>query len=1094
MNNRSIIFLFMNLVLAGALVSCTGKSESTEGVSVDGDVGGNVGGDVELVGVGSVKGGKDVVAADEKISFNQHIQPILSANCYHCHGPDSGTRFPEDEPYRLDREEDALAVRANGKANIIKGDPDGSYLIQLMESKNPDEVMPLHPTRSPHGKVMDPADIALVRRWVKEGAVFEKHWAYIQPKKVELPEVEQTDWVRKPVDHFILAKLEEKGLKPNGDETRARLLRRLTFDLTGLPPSAAETEGFVNDKRDLDVVYEEKVNALLATEAYAEHFSRHWLDVARYGDTHGIHNDNYRSIWPYRDWVINAFRSNMRFDEFTKIQIAGDMMPDATVQHKVATGFHRCMPTTGEGGSIDDEVNASYAQERVNTTFATWLGITAGCAACHDHKFDAITTKENYEFSAFFRNTTMRAMDGNSATHAPIVRMPLAPEEVREIDTQMASNTKKKSELKVTDNESYINWLSAERERLAKVYETHYTKPSGLVVNLPLSKRPKGAGYHAFKAVKRLRWTRGKTGTAPYFKNGSYIDLGQAVDFNSESSFSVGAWFRTPSDTAVGSLISKMHTKEGNRGFDISTDSGKVTVQLVHSGSANALKVTSVSALAANTWNHVMLTYDGSSKARGLKLYFNGKQEDYSVMQDSLDGSIETSAPLLLGSRYQGGHFKDGKLQNFKVYDRVLLDGEVVTAAEAGDAEAEAYVRLGESKLVDQLREAYFDKIHPEAVKFNRLNAELATRRKGPTSLIMEEKRDTKPTARVLVRGDYSQPGEEVLSPGVPAAFPPMTDDMPRNRLGLAKWLVAENNPLPARVTVNRYWYYIFGSGIVDSNSDFGVMGSRPTHPGLLDWLAVDFVESGWDLHHLLKQMVMSSTYRQSATITEEKLREDPLNKYYARGPRYRLEAEQIRDMALKSSGLLNSKVGGPSVKPYMPDNVWEAVAMKSSNTRHYRRDSGDSLYRRSIYTFIKRTAVHPAMELLNAPTREESCVKRDLTNTPLQAFVIMNDPQFVESSRQLAVLALQNAESDKDRINYMSMRLISREMDERELGLVKGTLSKLMVRFKDKPEEAERFNKVGQSVAPSDIDPVELASWSIVANQLLNLDETLNK
>ncbi|MFT5904751.1 MAG: hypothetical protein ACI9E1_000337 [Cryomorphaceae bacterium] len=1086
MNRKFILLSSFSLTFIPSVISCSekGLSDSSEAPT-----------NVEkgtLVVVDHTS--KDLVSAETPISFNQHIQPILSSNCYHCHGPDSGTRLPEDEPYRLDKEKEALAIRGNGKANIIKGDPDNSYLVQLMESKDPEMVMPLHPTRSPHGKIMDPADIALVRRWVKEGAVFEDHWAYIAPEKAEFPDVQQSDWVRKPIDHFILAKLEEKGLKPNSDEAKTRLLRRLTFDLTGLPPTAEEILSFTSDKRDFEKVYEEKVEALLNTDAYAEHFGRHWLDVARYGDTHGIHNDNYRSIWPYRDWVINAFRSNMKFDEFTKVQIAGDMMPDSTVEQKVATGFHRCMPTTGEGGSIVEEVNASYAQERVNTTFATWLGVTAGCAACHDHKFDAITTKENYEFSAFFRNTTMKAMDGNNANHAPIIKIPVNPEKIKEIEAAIAVNNAKKAGLEKSEQPQFDAWFAKERAKSAKL-----TNPSlpdfnseGLLVSLPLNNQSKGTGHAAFSTSGRLRWTAGATGKAVHFTRGSYINLGQVVDFDTQQAFSVGAWINSPAK-ATGGVISKLHSKEANRGFDLYAADGKIAVHMSHKWPENAIKVTTVAALPDNKWNHVMFTYDGSSKASGIKIYFNGKFQPQLAEKDTLKGTIKTSAPFLLGSRHQGGHFKDGKLQNLKIYNRALSPKEMVTAATAGSAADATFIDLKNPTIIKQMREHYFAKLEPKSNEINKAIAKLAAGKTGPSTLIMQEKADTKPIAHVLIRGDYTQPGAEV-SPGVPAAFPPMTKDMPKNRLGLAKWLVASNNPLPARVTVNRYWYYIFGSGIVETNSDFGVMGARPTHPELLDWLAVDFVESGWDFHHLLKQMVMSSTYRQRATISKEKLAKDPLNIYYARAPRYRLDAEQIRDLALKSSGLLHPKIGGPSVKPYMPQGVWEAVAMKGSNTRHYKQDKGDSLYRRSLYTFIKRTAVHPTMELLNAPTREEACVKRDLTNTPLQAFVIMNDPQFVESSRQLATLALQNATTLEDRINYISVRLISRKMDDREIEMVKATLAKIQARFKAKPAEAKEFISVGQSTAPAELDPTELASWSIIANQLLNLDETLNK
>ncbi len=616
MNRKFILLFSFNLALVASVTSCSkkGLSESSA-VPTDVEQGAHAASD---------QSSKEMVSADTPISFNQHIQPILSANCYHCHGPDKGTRLPEDEPYRLDKEKEALALRENGKANIIKGDPDNSYLIELMESKDPDMVMPIHPSKNPHGSIMDPADIALVRRWVKEGAVFEDHWAYIAPKKAELPEVKQSDWVRKPIDHFILAKLEEKGLKPNSDEAKTRLLRRLTFDLTGLPPTAEEIQSFTSDKRDFEKVYEEKVNTLLDTDAYAEHFGRHWLDVARYGDTHGIHNDNYRSIWPYRDWVINAFRSNMKFDEFTKVQIAGDMMPNATVQQKVATGFHRCMPTTGEGGSIVEEVTASYAQERVNTTFATWLGVTAGCAACHDHKFDAISTKENYEFSAFFRNTTMKAMDGNNANHAPSIKIPTGPEKTKEIDAAIAVNNAKKAGLEKSEQPQFKAWLAKESEKSAKLLKK--PRPNlnseGLLVSLPLNNQSKGTGHAAFTTSGRLRWAAGATGKAVHFTRGSYLNLGQVVDFDTQQAFSIGAWINSPPKITAG-VISKLHTKEDYRGYDLYTEDGKIAVHMSHKWPENAIKVTTVAALECAEIVKILLKKDSALRNRLLIIDLN---------------------------------------------------------------------------------------------------------------------------------------------------------------------------------------------------------------------------------------------------------------------------------------------------------------------------------------------------------------------------------------------------------------------------------------------------------------------------------------
>jgi hypothetical protein len=1042
---------------------------------------------------------KKVTKLPTKISFNEHIQPILSASCYHCHGPDSGTRYPEDEPLRLDQEEGVFTARNSGKPVIIKGDPDNSFLLQLMESTDAELVMPPHPSKSPHGKIMDPSEIAMVRQWIKEGAEFEAHWAYIAPEKEPLPTIQSKDWARNPIDHFIASKFEEAGLKPNGDQDKARLLRRLSFDLTGLPPTAEEAKSFLNDKRDFETVYQEKVDQLLKTDAYAEQFSRHWLDVARYADTHGIHIDNYRSIWPYRDWVINAFRSNMPFDQFTREQIAGDMMPNATTEQKIASGFHRCLPTTGEGGAIAEEYDAIYAQDRVDTTSSAWLGLTAGCAACHDHKFDAISTKENYQLTAFFRNTPMTALDRNSATHPPNLLITADGDKDRyaSIDSDIKAAEEAFKKYKTEQESQFQTWLKSDkRTDNAKIAE------DALVIKLPLTSKSKGLTDTAGKthtSKKPLQWVSSPEGQAVLFDNQNNINLGNLGDFENDQYFSFGAWVKNPAGKAA-SIISKMDTADSSRGYDafINAD-GKVAVHLIHSLPDNHVTVTTKKALPANEWNHIFITYRGSKKVWAVKVYINGERQDLSRNSNTLTETIKTKAPLLLGSRHDGDYFDKGQLHSLQIFNKQLTPEEVIALSINGRINKHKKAAKFPAKLVDQARNYYFnyeDKVakalHDKLIAVK--NEKSAIEKRGTFTLVMKEKADTKPTAHILIRGQYAVKDEEVLSPGVPAALPPMTDDMPRNRLGLGMWLTDPKNPLPARVTVNRYWYYLFGNGIVESTNDFGVMGARPTHPKLLDWLATDFVENGWDFHHLLKTIVTSSTYRQAATITDEKLEEDPLNKLLSRGPRYRLDAEQIRDLALSSSELLNTKVGGPSVKPYQPTDIWESVAMAQSNTKNYKQDTGEKLYRRSLYTFWKRTAPHPSMEILNAPSREVSCVRRELTNTPLQAFVVMNDPQFVESSRQLAALALLHSKEKTTILQFIAARLLNRELTSTEVKIVTETLDFSYAKFKADPAKATALIAVGESKAPAELDPAQLAAWTLIANQILNMDETLNK
>ncbi|WP_018970487.1 DUF1553 domain-containing protein [Rubritalea marina] len=1046
---------------------------------------------------------KKVEPLPELVSFNEHIQPILSANCYHCHGPDGGSRMPEGEPLRVDKADDVFSPRANGKPVVVKGDPDASYMLQLMETDDVNKVMPPDPSKSPHGKIMDQRDIQLVRKWIEQGAEFEDHWAYIAPKKNELPEVEKSDWPRNPLDNYVLAKMEAAGVEPNPEQSNARLLRRLYFDLTGLPPAADELKKILADTRDFDVVYAETVDKLLNSQEYAENFARHWLDVARYADTHGIHIDNYRSIWPYRDWVLEAFKNNMPFDQFTREQISGDMMVKASNAQKVATGFLRCLPTTGEGGSIAEEVRAMNMQDMTDTVAATWLGLTTGCASCHDHKFDAISTKENYQLTAFFNNTPMSPLDGNNEKHPPYVFLPKKGEEAS-FDALVAKINKLTHESRVHQQQNHGNfakWLTTgAKDDMVQSSEKLRT------LRIPLNGEANGLKVEGAEVAatpkQPIQWVDGPGGQAAKFENNNIIDLGQVGEYEYNQPFGFSFWIKIPETNSAG-VISKMDAKNKYRGYDIYVEGQGLAMHVVDEWPTRALKVSCTKKLPIDTWTHVTVTYDGSATPHGVKMFINGQSERVSATQNTLkDGkeakSIKTDAPFIVGSRYGANYFNGGAIQNIEFFNKPLSDGDAFAVYFGQKLENSKKDFQMDDKEKGLARVYYFESVDPKSSEMhtdlvNSKQEKLAYEARGHYSLVMQEKTNSKPTAQVLIRGQYNVKDDEILSAGTPAALPPMTEDMPKNRLGLGMWLTDPANPLPARVTVNRYWSYIFGKGIVESVGDFGVMGSRPSHPKLLDWLAVDFVESGWDMHQLMRNIVTSSTYRQSAVLTADKMVSDPDNKLYSRGPRYRLDAEQIRDLALSASGLLNNEFGGPSVKPYQPEKIWESVAMPTSNTRFYKRDSGDKVYRRSMYTFLKRTAPHPAMDILNAPMREVSCVQRELTNTPLQAFVVMNDPQFIEASRQLADDAIQNSDALQDRANWISKRLLSRELTGEEIKIIDATYQKALKQFEASPEQAEKLVAIGDSKATTTEQP-ELASWTLVASQILNMDETLNK
>lgn len=1098
---RLPLFQVSILALLGAVTSC--RPNESAGIVPDGEVSQEIIESPTKIAESPKKAEPvELVSIDGPVSFNRDIQPILSEYCYHCHGPDSGSREPKSSPLRLDQEKGAFALRENGKPVIIKGNSRDSYLMQLVRSSDRNLVMPPDPSTSPHGKIMKPSDIELLHRWIEEGAVYEDHWAYIAPKKNPLPKILNEDWARNEIDYFVAAKHAEVGLKPNEQEARNRLIRRLYLDLTGLPPSAKELDKILNDQRDFETVYLETVNQLMETDGYAEHWARHWLDVARYGDTHGIHLDNYRSIWPYRDWVISAFKKNMPFDQFTREQIAGDMMPDPSIDQVVATGFNRCNATTGEGGAIPEEYQAIYAQDRADTVASAWLGLTFGCAACHDHKFDAISQKENYQLTAFFRNTSMTGLDGNQANHPPFLRVtpPDERERLRQVESEIAEHQKQLTDYRNAHEDQYLNWVVS--DQLPSGTPDHHK------LSLPLHDAVSGltdTQDQSYQSTKPLKWVNGPLGfdSAAHFSGENVIDLGQIGDFENNQPFSFGLWLKAP-QSARGAAYAKMKSDNVFRGYDLYLVNGKLSVHIINTFPGDSIKVSTQANYPDNQWMHVVVTYDGKGKAAGTKIHINGKSVPLDVQNDSLKGSIKTDATLKLGTRTGDLPAENITLHDFKMFDTSLTAEEVKSIfVNAGLPRAQTLAREnpGEAKTtyskLTHLKDYYFTTVNTTALNLYQKIENLEQEKsqilaRGTDTLVMDDRKDAEPHAHILIRGSYADKGERV-TPDTPASLPPM-GDLPRNRLGLAEWLTKPENPLPARVTVNRYWYYLFGRGISETNGDFGVMGARPSHPALLDWLAADFVEHDWDLHHLLRTIVTSATYRQSGKVGADKLEKDPLNLYLSRGPRYRMDGEQIRDLALKASGLLHPKVGGPPVKPYQPEGVWSSIAMTVSNTRSYKADSGDKLYRRSLYTFWKRMAPHPAMEIFNAPSREISCVQRDRTNTPLQAFVLLNDPQFVEASRHLAEKALKQADTDKSRIDYIAKSLVARPMTSQEHETILTSLAEIRARIALNPDEAAKLTQVGESKPDASVNQSDLAAWTLVANLILNMDETITK
>lgn len=1062
------------------------------------------------------------------VAFNRDIRPILSDNCFACHGPDSANRKAS---LRLDKHEDLIASRKGG-APVVPGKPDASQLWKRIITTDEEDLMP--PPES-HKKLSD-AEKQLFKKWIEQGAEWEPHWSLVAPQKPAPPKPADASWIRNPIDQFILAALTEQNLTPAPQADRRTLIRRVSFDLIGLPPTAQEVEDFVADKAP--DAYEKIVDRLLARSEYGEHRARYWLDAARYGDTHGIHIDNYREMWPYRDWVISAFNRNEPFNQFTLEQIAGDLLSNPTLEQRIATGFHRCNITTNEGGVIPDEAQSWYDKDRVETTGAVWLGLTLGCGACHDHKFDSFTQKEFYQMAAFFRNTLQKPLDGNIADTPPIVTVPSAQDRPRwdELSKQQSQLVARRNDRRKEAMKDFNLWVIGQEPR--KLTEPIDPKDEELSIGLdegkgrtlhaklrgkPLAieldddepqqpadakEKPAAGAPGEMNDLSYLRWGRGsgkdKSDMALHFEDKGGVEIAGAGDFEADQPFSVGGWVLPP--RAEGSFVvaAKLETGKAAKpqGWVLELAGRILTFRIIGSGRGETLniRVNRAMELKPGQWSHIFATYDGKRGADGLALYVNGKVL-YSQTDDQklIKGSIRNTGNLRLGSDGKRG-LAGGAMQDFRIYKRDLVEEEIAVLAKWNDLSdklAKPELKIGDSER-DRLASLYLTRLDDP---YRKLVQDLAKiedgqreiRRRSPVTHVMQEIPDSKPTAHILNRGQYDQPREEV-SADTPKALPPIPAGAPHNRLGLAKWLIDDSNPLTARVTVNRYWQEIFGTGLVKTSEDFGIMGQNPSHPELLDWLAVEFRDSGWDVKKFLRMLVTSATYRQSALATPDKLQADPNNRLLSRGPRFRMDAEALRDFALASSGLLVKKIGGPSVKPYQPEGVWEAVAMNSSNTKSYTPDTGEGLYRRSMYTFWKRSAPPASMDIFNAPTRENCIVRRERTNTPLQALATMNDPQWIEAARHLAQQALKAGQDDNARLDFVTLRVLARPYDPAERQIALATLKELTDHYRSQADAAAKLIRTGESKPDESLPIDESAAWTMLVNQVMNLDEALCK
>ena len=1013
-------------------------------------------------------------AAGKKPDFNRDIRPILAEHCFACHGPDEKKREAE---LRLDTRA-GLFSESNDIFPVVPGRPDQSEIILRVTSADRDEVMP--PPKAK--KELKPEQIALLREWVAQGADFQQHWAFIAPEKPAVP-LSDPKKIRNPIDAFIQAGLAPQGLRAAAEADRETLIRRVSFALTGLPPSIQEIAEYLADEQP--DAFEKVVDRYLASPHYGEQMARHWLDVARYGDTHGMHLDNERSMWPYRDWVVRAFNRNLSFDQFTIEQLAGDLLPNPTEDQLIATGFNRCNVTTGEGGSIDAEWLFRYAVDRTATTAEAWMGLTAGCAVCHDHKFDPISQKEFYALYAFFYSAADPALDGNTLLTAPTVQI-VSAEQRAKLDELGAK-------------------IGAAEKTLREQIETiAYVDPAGIQPRPPA------------EAVENI-----------------WIDDDIPAGAKIIGSPGEPTQWVTASDAPVFS---------GRRALR-RTD--KALAQDVCEPLAPPVEIPREGRIFA----HVYLEAADLPKAIMVQLHKDGWKHraiwgDYDAINAGTPGTTERVhfGPLPESGQWvrleaeaarlglaPGDRITGIALTQFGgtvTWDKIGVTGRedpvadprrslaAWLAANQGKPAKELPAEIrdllkkpAKDRTPDQekkLREHYLGAICRETQpKLAAINTELAARKKErddlnaslPASFIMKDLPQPR-QAHVMIRGQYDRPGEPVAR-AVPAIFPalaPAAAPVP-NRLDLAKWLVRADHPLTARVAVNRLWQQFFGTGLVKSAGDFGAQSEAPSHPELLDWLAVTFRESGWDVKALVRLLVTSVTFRQATHAAPESWQRDPANRLLARGPRLRLDAEEIRDNALFTSGLINLQIGGKGVKPYQPPNIWEPVGFVGSNTAAYKQDHGAALYRRSLYTFLKRTAPPPFMANFDGPSREQACTRRERSNTPLQALQLMNDVQHFEAARALAErMMLEGGATSEQRIAFAYRAVLARRASAEELAVVQNAFTRHLAKFTAQPDTAEKAVKNGESAPKPGLPAPELAAWTMIANLLLNLDETITR
>jgi hypothetical protein len=1060
-------------------------------------------------------------ALPDRVDFNRHIKPLLSDRCYKCHGPDAKER---KAGLRLDTPEGAyaLAAAAGRKARrVIKpGSARRSEFAHRILSEAPDYMMP--PPES--NLALNAEEKALLLRWIEQGAEYQPHWAFVAPRAAPLPRVKDQNWPRQPIDYFILAELEARGLTPAPEAARETWLRRATLDLTGLPPSVREIDEFLVDTRP--DAYERVVDRLLASPHYGERMAVDWLDLARYADSHGYQDDGMRDTWPWRDWVIRAFNDNLPFDQFLTWQLAGDLLPDPSPDQLLATCFNRNHPQSQEGGVVDEEYRVEYVADRVNTLGKALLGLSTECARCHDHKYDPISMEEYYRLFAFFNNNNDAGIVPYNGEAAPTVILPS-----EEAQARLAALREEMAPLAVAlAPENYV----ADFKRWASQLAEPPAAPPPLAafdfeeemevelheLKLERNPAPRRPGQpprlvHAYYNAAKNRadatlWgdvdTRpslvdGRRGRGLRFNGDCGVRFNRDLDFDRHQPFSVAIWVKLLQAGEQGPIFGKTNGDfEGYRGWlcKLNAD-GTLSFQLNHVWPDNSIDIHAQDTLRPGVWTHLALIYDGGGRAQGVGIYIDGRPARARVLTDNLHKSLLhgkkgtnwSNLPFLLGMELRQS-IQHLVMDELRVYDRQLSELELRALYNGRDEVAAAWREPGRAAdpgLMEYYLLGGFDPVY-----HNNLKALAELRREENLLLtdqlevmIMRERSLPRPTF-ILDRGAYDAPTREV-TPGVPAVFPPLPPGAPANRLSLAQWLTDPGHPLTARVAINRLWAIAFGRGLTSTQEDFGNQGALPSHPLLLDWLARAYIDQGWDAKAMLRMLVLSATYRQSSVAGEATREADPDNRYYSRYPAHRLTAEQIRDQALAACGRLARLIGGPSVYPYQPEGIWEALATR--NATRYEQQSGDNLYRRSLYTVWKRSSPPPSMNTFDAPDRYYCVVRRQQTSTPLQALALLNDPQLVEAARLLGERMIREAgPTPEQRLAFAAKALLGRAPRAEEADILLELYHEELADFYRSPQRAQRLLGVGEHPADPGLDAREVAACAIVASALINFEE----